>query len=75
VLYLACHGAISGYSDGTFKPYANTTRSQMTKIVVLSFNKAIVTPGGTNYSFTDVTRANPFFPLPLHPCGRLSPFP
>jgi len=61
VLYLACRGVVSGYSDGTFRPYINTTRSQMTKIVVLGFNKAIVTPTGTAYSFTDVTRSNPFF--------------
>ncbi|MGI8586145.1 MAG: S-layer homology domain-containing protein [Chloroflexia bacterium] len=63
VLYLACHGVISGYSDGTFRPYNNTTRSQMVKIVVLGFNKAIVTPAGTNYSFTDVPRTNPFFSM------------
>ncbi|MGI8586113.1 MAG: S-layer homology domain-containing protein [Chloroflexia bacterium] len=63
VLYLACHGVISGYNDGTFRPYANTTRSQMVKIVVLGFNKAIVTPAGTNYSFTDVPRTNPFFSM------------
>jgi len=63
VLYLACHGVISGYSDGTFRPYANTTRSQMVKIVVLGFNKAIVTPSGSSYSFSDVPRTNPFFPV------------
>ncbi|MGI8588254.1 MAG: S-layer homology domain-containing protein [Chloroflexia bacterium] len=61
VSYLACHGVVSGYGDGTFRPYANTTRSQMVKIVVLGFNKAIVTPAGTAYSFTDVPRSNPFF--------------
>ena len=26
VRYLACHGVISGYADGTFRPYNNTTR-------------------------------------------------
>ncbi|MGI8586369.1 MAG: S-layer homology domain-containing protein, partial [Chloroflexia bacterium] len=61
VQYLYCHGVISGYSDGTFRPYNNTTRSQMVKIVVLGFNKAIVTPTGGAYTFTDVTPANPFF--------------
>ncbi|MGI8589310.1 MAG: S-layer homology domain-containing protein [Chloroflexia bacterium] len=61
VLYLACHGVISGYSDGTFKPYNNTTRSQMVKIVVFGFNKAIVTPAGGAYTFTDVPPSNNFF--------------
>jgi len=61
VLYLACHGVISGYNDGTFRPYTNTTRAQMTKIVVLGFSKAMLTPTGTAFTFTDVTRANPFF--------------
>jgi len=63
VLYLACHGVISGYADGTFRPYANTTRSQMVKIVVLGFDKPITTPAGTAYSFSDVPRTNPFFPV------------
>src|SRR5690349_20140172 len=35
VLYLACDGAISGYADGTFRPYNQTTRGQMVKIVIL----------------------------------------
>ncbi|MGI8586290.1 MAG: S-layer homology domain-containing protein [Chloroflexia bacterium] len=61
VQYLFCHGVISGYSDGTYRPYSNTTRSQMVKIVVLGFDKAIVTPTGTAYTFTDVTRSNPYF--------------
>src|SRR5205807_2898230 len=63
VLYLACHGVVSGYNDGTFRPYNNTTRSQMVKIVVLGFGLPLVTPtppGGT-YTFTDVPPANPFF--------------
>jgi carboxypeptidase T len=33
VLYLACHGVVSGYADGTFRPYNNTTRGQMAKII------------------------------------------
>ncbi|MGI8588139.1 MAG: FG-GAP-like repeat-containing protein [Chloroflexia bacterium] len=61
VQYLACHGVVSGYSDGMFRPYNNTTRSQMVKIVVLGFNKPITTPAGRAYSFTDVTTSNPFF--------------
>jgi len=65
VLYLACHGVISGYNNGngtySFRPYNNTTRSQMVKIVVLGYNKPIVTPAGGNYTFADVPSTNPFF--------------
>ncbi|HMA34116.1 MAG TPA: S-layer homology domain-containing protein, partial [Chloroflexia bacterium] len=61
VLYLACHGVVSGYADGTFRPYNNTTRSQMVKIVVLGYNKPIVTPAAGGFTFTDVPPANPFF--------------
>ncbi len=61
VLYLACRGVISGYSDGTFRPYNATTRAQMVKIVVLGFGLPIVTPTGTAYTFADVPRDHPFF--------------
>ncbi|MDQ2807275.1 MAG: S-layer homology domain-containing protein [Chloroflexota bacterium] len=62
VYYLACRGVISGYSDGTFKPFNNTTRAQMTKIVTLAFNIALVTPpaGGT---FADVDSNSVFYQL------------
>jgi hypothetical protein len=60
VQYLACHGVISGYADGTFRPYNNTTRSQMVKIVVLGFNIPSYAPPNTN-TFADVPPANPFF--------------
>src|SRR5206468_6988923 len=61
VLYLACHGVISGYGDGTFRPYANTTRAQMVKIVVLGFNKPIITPPAGGNTFADVPTTFPFF--------------
>ncbi|MGI8588371.1 MAG: Kelch repeat-containing protein, partial [Chloroflexia bacterium] len=61
VLYLYCHGVVSGYSDGTFRPYAYTTRSQMVKIVVLGFQKAITTPAGGAHTFADVLPGNNFF--------------
>jgi hypothetical protein len=38
VRWLYCHGAISGYADGTFKPYNNVTRGQLSKIQVLAFD-------------------------------------
>jgi hypothetical protein len=60
VQYLACHGVISGYADGTFRPYNNTTRSQMVKIVALAFHVPGYTPPN-GYTFTDVPPANPFF--------------
>jgi hypothetical protein len=59
VIYLACHGAISGYSDGTFRPYNNTTRAQLCKIIVLAEGWPIDTSGGPHFS--DVPPANPFY--------------
>ena len=60
VVYLSCHGVISGYSDGTFRPYNNTTRGQLSKIVVLSVGWSIDTSGGPH--FTDVPTSNTFYP-------------
>ncbi len=62
VYYLACHGVISGYNDGTFKPFNNTTRAQMTKIVTLAFNIALVTPPATG-TFADVDQTSVFYQL------------
>jgi len=59
VTWLYCHGAISGYADNTFRPYANTTRGQMVKIVVLAVgipNYAPATP-----TFKDVPTTQPFY--------------
>ncbi|MDQ2809573.1 MAG: S-layer homology domain-containing protein, partial [Chloroflexota bacterium] len=63
VYYLACHGVISGYSDGTFKPFNNTTRQQMVKIIVLGFQVPIQTPPAGGYTFTDVPVGSTFFSL------------
>jgi hypothetical protein len=60
VTYLYCHGVISGYSDGTFRPYNNTTRGQLTKIVVLADGWPIVTPTVTP-DFSDVPPGSPFY--------------
>ena len=62
VYYLACRGVISGYSDGTYKPFNNTTRAQMTKIVTLAFNLALVTPPATG-TFADVDSSSVFYQL------------
>ncbi len=50
VRYLYCMGAISGYADGTFRPYNNTTRAQLSKIVVLASGWPIDTTGGPHFS-------------------------
>ncbi len=59
VRYLYCMGAVSGYGDGTFRPYNVTTRAQLTKIIVLAEGWPIDTKGGPH--FTDVPSSNPFY--------------
>ena len=59
VTYLACHGIISGYADGTFRPYNNTTRGQLSKIIVGAEGWAIDTSGGPHFS--DVPTTNAFY--------------
>ncbi len=60
VYYLACHGVVGGYSDGTFRPFSPTTRAQMAKIVVLAFALPLSTPTD-GYTFADVTPGSTFF--------------
>jgi hypothetical protein len=50
VQYLACHRVIGGYNDGTFRPYNNTTRGQLSKMVVGARGWAINTAGGPHFS-------------------------
>jgi hypothetical protein len=59
VRYLYCAGAISGYADGTFRPYANTTRGQLTKIVVLAEGWPLYTP--PTPTFSDVPANHAFY--------------
>jgi hypothetical protein len=59
VRYLYCHGVVSGYADNTFRPYNNTTRAQMVKIVVLGFGIPIQTPATP--TFSDVPAGHPFY--------------
>ena len=59
VLYLACHGVISGYSDGSFRPYNPTTRAQLAKIVVGAEGWSLVTPATPHFS--DVPTSNVFY--------------
>jgi hypothetical protein len=59
VRYFYCAGIVSGYSDGTFRPYNNTTRAQLTKIVVLAEGWPINIDNGP--SFLDVPTTDPFY--------------
>ncbi len=62
---LACKGLINGYPDGTFKPGANVTRGQLSKIVsnAAGFNDNQVTQ-----LFQDVPAGSTFFQF----IGRLA---
>jgi hypothetical protein len=59
VLDLYETGAISGYGDGTFRPYNLTTRAQLVKIVVLAFEVALAHDEAQRFS--DVPASHPFF--------------
>ena len=58
VRYLGCQGAISGYADGTFRPYNTTTRAQVCKIVVVGFSMPLYVPSAP--TFCDVPLTHPF---------------
>lgn len=61
---LYCRGAISGYTDGTFKPDLNTTRGQMAKIAVIGFGITPYSPPpgtASTPTFLDVPVTNPFY--------------
>jgi len=59
VRYLYCHGILGGYSDGSFRPYANTTRGQLAKMIVLAEGWTISTP--STPTFRDVVAGSAFF--------------
>jgi trimeric autotransporter adhesin len=56
---LSCRGIVSGYADGTFRPYNNTTRGQLTKIIVLAVGWIVECPSLPH--FTDVLPGSPFY--------------
>ncbi|MDQ2807818.1 MAG: S-layer homology domain-containing protein, partial [Chloroflexota bacterium] len=58
---LACRGAVSGYSDGSFRPYAETSRAQLAKIVTLGFVLPLQTPPA-GATFADVPSDTVFWP-------------
>src|SRR5207253_4325936 len=59
VRYLWCHGVISGYQGNVFLPYNNTTRGQLSKIIVLAEAWAIYTP--PTPTFNDVPTTQTFY--------------
>src|SRR5205823_9303237 len=59
VTWLFCHGAISGYGDGTFRPGNNTTRGQLSKIVVLAEGWQLLNP--PTPTFRDVPTTDAFY--------------
>ncbi len=61
VAELYCHGIISGYADGTFRPYNSTTRAQLIKIVALAVAIPAYTPPDGGSTYTDVPPGSPFF--------------
>ncbi|HUS16903.1 MAG TPA: S-layer homology domain-containing protein [Chloroflexia bacterium] len=58
VSYLAYQGVISGYADGTFRPFNNITRGQIAKVVA---NAAGFSETPSGQTFTDVPTTNPFY--------------
>lgn len=65
--YLYCGGAVSGYSDNTFRPGSNATRGQISKMIVLAEGWPILNPaqpsfsdvpsGSTYYTYVETARA------------------
>lgn len=50
---VAAHGAVTGYSDGSFHPGYNVTRAQITITIVRAHNWPRITPS-SGQTFTDV---------------------
>ncbi len=59
---LSCAGVISGYADGTFRPFNDLTRAQWVTWVVSAMHvpSAKLRPG--EFTFTDVDRTSPWSP-------------
>jgi hypothetical protein len=55
----AYNNIVSGYDDGTFRPYANVTRGQLSKIVVVAATWPNINP--PEPTFTDVPISHPFY--------------
>ena len=57
---LACRGLVSGYADGTYRPYVSVTRGQTAKITANAGGLPPPLPTVT-FTFQDVPQANPFW--------------
>jgi hypothetical protein len=57
---LACRGIVSGYGDGTFRPYADVTRGQLAKILASAAGLTNTIPS-TQQTFADTPATNPFW--------------
>ena len=55
---LYCRGIVSGYADGTFRPFADITRGQSSKIIsnAAGFSEAV-----SGQRYTDVPPSHPFY--------------
>jgi len=62
VQHLVCAGVLTGYSDGTFRPYAPVTRAQAAKVLRGVFPRPPALPPPA--IFADVDPANVFY-LPI----------
>lgn len=60
ILCLYCRGLVSGYPDGTFRPYNHVTRSQVAKIIS---NSAGFNDPPVGQTFEDVPPDNAFYPF------------
>jgi hypothetical protein len=57
---LACRGIVSGYADGTFRPYAELTRGQICKLIANAAGWLDPIPS-TQQTFEDVPPTHPFW--------------
>jgi outer membrane protein assembly factor BamB len=60
VAYAVSSDIVSGYADGSFRPFAGATRGQLVKMVTVAFDLPAHTPATP--TFADVPRAAPFYP-------------
>jgi hypothetical protein len=61
VANLFCRNVVSGFPDGTFRPNADITRGQFTKMLVLSFELTWQVPGQA--TFSDVPLGSTYSPF------------
>jgi outer membrane protein assembly factor BamB len=64
---LACKGILGGYADGTFRPNADVTRGQLSKIVA---NSAGFNEPASGQTFEDVPPDSTFYPFVERLSGR-----